>query len=188
MTWNKFYNLLLWKRRCIIIIRISRDWSDLYMEFAKYYDVSDIVDAMIEKEEIDGYPIGNEKFSGIYVCMDTNDFWISRINKGYNEEYERDDDKFLVERNKISIYDVMDKLHEIHGKKLPEFNEKEMQYEQKNKVHMFIGRFNVMEIIKAVIILDDEDGLSNWDCCEADSLEEAIQIVDGGYGILRKAV
>ena len=67
-------------------------------------------------------------------------------------------------------------------------NEKEMQYEQKNKVHMFIGRFNVMEIIKAVIILDDEDGLSNWDCCEADSLEEAIQIVDGGYGILRKAV
>lgn len=37
---------------------------------------------------------------------------------------------------------------------------------------------------KAVILLDDYDGLSNWDCCETDSLEEAIEIIDGGYGIL----
>ena len=71
------------------------------MEFAKYYNVSDIVDNMMEKKEIDSYPTGEDKFLGVYVCEDSNDFWISRILKGYNEEYERDDNMYLVERNKI---------------------------------------------------------------------------------------
>ena len=84
------------------------------MEFAKYYNVSNLVEEMQKAEEIDCYPTDNDKFEGVYVCMDTNDFWISRINKGYNEEYEREDGKYLVERNKISIYDVMDKLHELY--------------------------------------------------------------------------
>lgn len=30
----------------------------------------------------------------------------------------------------------------------------------------------------------DYDRLSNWDCCETDSLEDAEDIIDGGYGIL----
>lgn len=51
------------------------------MEFAKYYDVSKIVEEMQEKEEIDCYPTGNDKFEGVYVCMDTKNFWISRILK-----------------------------------------------------------------------------------------------------------
>ena len=32
--------------------------------------------------------------------------------------------------------------------------------------------------------MDDYDGLSNWDNYEVNSLEEAIDIIDGGYGIL----
>ena len=59
---------------------------------------------------------------------------------------------------------------------------------QKNKVHDYLRKFSTLNIIKAVIILDDYDGLSNWDCCEADSLEEAIDIIDGGYGILKNFV
>lgn len=160
----------------------------LDMEFAKYYDVSKVVDEMQIKKEIDSYPTGDDKFVGVYVCMDTNDFWISRILKGYNEEYEEDENMYLVERNKISIYDVMDKLHELSGKRLPEFKENEMSYEQKNKVHNYFRRFKTTDIIKAVILLDDEDGLSNWDCCEADSLKEAVEIIDGGYGILENVV
>ena len=157
------------------------------MDFAKYYEVSHIVDDMMMKNEIACYPTGEDKFEGVYVCMDTNDFWISRINKGYNEEYEKEDGKYLVERNKINIYDVMDKLHEQFGKKLPEFRENDMQFQTKNKAHSYIDKFKTKDIINAVIILDDEDGLSNWDCCEADSLEEAIEIIDGGYGILKIA-
>lgn len=158
------------------------------MEFAKYYDVSKIVDDMQDKEEIDCYPIGNEKFKGVYVCMDTNDFWISRILKGYNEEYEQDEDIYLIERNKFSIYDVMDKLYEQFGKKLPEFKENEMSYIQENKVHNYFEKFKAKDIIKAVIILDDKDGLTNWDCCETEPLEEAIKIIDGGYGILKNVM
>lgn len=54
---------------------------------------------MQKREEIDSYPTGDNKFEGIYVCMDTNDFWISRINKGYNEEYEQEEGKYLVMSN-----------------------------------------------------------------------------------------
>lgn len=158
------------------------------MEFAKYYNVSDIVDTMMEKKEIDCYPTGEDKFLGVYVCEDSNDFWISRILKGYNEEYERDDNMYLVERNKIDIYDVMDKLHELHGKKLPDFNEYIGHMQKRNAVKRYISQHGTLNIIKAVIILDDEDGLSNWDCCEADSLKEAVEIIDGGYGILRNAI
>lgn len=158
------------------------------MEFAKYYDVSDIVDIMIKNEEIDCYPTGEEKFEGVYVCMDTYDFWISRISKGYNEGYEKDERKYLVERNKISIYDVMDKLHELFKKKLPKFKASDIQFEQKNKVHQYLKSFSTLNIIRAVILLDDYDGLSNWDYYEVDSLEEAIYIIDGGYGILRDFV
>lgn len=153
-------------------------------EVGKYYNVSNLVEDMKRAEEIDCYPTGNNKFEGVYVCMDTNDFWISRINKGYNEKFDREDGKYLVERNKISIYDVMDKLHELHGKKLPDFNEYIGHMQKRNAVKRYISQHGTLNIIKAVIILDDEDGLSNWDCCEADSLEEAIEIIDGGYGIL----
>ena len=158
------------------------------MEFAKYYNVSDIVDTMMEKKEIDCYPTGEDKYLGVYVCEDSNDFWISRILKGYNEEYEKDDDMYLVERNKIDIYDVMDKLHELHGKKLPDFNEYIGHMQKRNAVKRYISQHGTLNIIKAVIILDDEDGLSNWDCYEAESLEEAVEIIDGGYGILRNAI
>lgn len=154
------------------------------MEFAKYYNVSNIVEKMQKTGEIDCYPTGDDKFEGVYVCMDTNDFWISRINKGYNEEYEREEGKYLVERNKICIYDVMDKLHEWYEKKLPEFNEKDLGYEQKNKVHDYLKKFKSKDICRAVIFLDDYDGLSNWDNYEVNSLEEAIDAIDGGYGIL----
>lgn len=158
------------------------------MEFAKYYNVSDIVDTMMEKKEIKCYPTGEDKYEGVYVCEDSNNFWISRILKGYNEEYEKDDDMYLVERNKIDIYDVMDKLHELHGKKLPDFNEYVGDMQKRNVIKRYISQHGTLNIIKTVVILDDEDGLSNWDCCEAESLEEAVGIIDGGYGILRNAM
>lgn len=45
------------------------------MEFAKYYNVTKLVNEMTEKNEIDSYPTKeDDKFVGVYVCMDTNDF------------------------------------------------------------------------------------------------------------------
>lgn len=155
------------------------------MEFAKYYNVTKLVDEMIKKNEIDSYPIEEkDKFVGVYVCMDTNDFWISRISKDLNEDYDYEEGIYLVERNKISVYDIMDKLHEMFKKPLPEFSGKELSYQMKNKCHDYFKRFKTKDICRAVIMLDDWDGLSNWDNCEAESLEDAIDIIDGGFGIL----
>ena len=154
------------------------------MEYAKYYNVSNLVETMQKAGEINEYPTGNNSFKGVYVCMDTNDFWISRIVEGYNEEYEKEEGKYLVERNKLDIYNVMDKLHELYSKVLPDFKNSDKQFEMKNKCHNYFKKYKTESICRAVILLDNEDGLTNWDCCEADSLEEAIEIIDGGYGIL----
>lgn len=155
------------------------------MKFARYYNVTKLVDEMIKKNEIDSYPTKeDDKFVGVYVCMDTNDFWISRISKDVNEDYDYEEGSYLVERNKFSVYDIMDKLHEMFKKPLPEFSGKELSYQMKNKCHDYFKKFKTKDICRAVIILDDWDGLSNWDNCEAKSLEYAIDIIDGGFGIL----
>lgn len=147
------------------------------MKSYKYYDVSKIVEEMQDKEEIDCYPTGDDKFEGVYVCMDTNDFWISRISKNLNEDYEYEEGIYLIERNKIDIYAVADKLFELYNKELPiPLN--------KHTCHRFFDRVRTRHICKAVILLDNEDGLSNWDNCEAESLEDAIDMLDAGYGIL----
>ena len=52
------------------------------MEFAKYYNTSNLVEEMQKAEKIDCYPTGNDKFEGVYVCMDTNDFWMLLNNTG----------------------------------------------------------------------------------------------------------
>lgn len=156
----------------------------IILEFAKYYNVSNLVEEMQKVKEINYYPTGDDKFVGVYICIDSNDFWISRINKDLNDDYDREDGKYLIERNKIDIYEVMDELHELYHKKLPDFKENDSRYEAKNKCHNYIEKFKTEDICKAVILLDDYSGLSKWDNCEADSLKEAIGIIDGGYGIL----
>ena len=93
------------------------------MEFAKYYNVSNLVEEMQKVKEINYYPTGDDKFVGVYVCMNSNEFWISRINKDLNDDYDREDGKYLIERNKVNIYEVMDELHELYHKKLPDFKE-----------------------------------------------------------------
>lgn len=148
------------------------------MRFAKYYNVTKLVDDMQKKEEIDTYPTeAKDKFVGVYVCMDTNDFWISRISKDLNEEYDYEEGIYLVERNKIDIYAVADKLFELYKKRLPTDL-------SKNTCHGYFDQFKAKDICRTVIMLDDLDGLSNWDNCEAESLEDAIDIIDGGFGIL----
>ena len=154
------------------------------MKFAVYYNATRIVDEMTEKGELDSYPTGDDKFKGVYVCMDTNDFWICRITEGCNEDYEKEGSKFLIERNKISIYDVMDKLHDKFKKRLPVFTEKDLSYEKKNKVHSYLDKFTTKDIVRAVISLDNDDCLGNWDYWVKDSLEAAIDTIDAGFGIL----
>ena len=63
-----------------------------YLEFAKYYDVT---------KQAKKYSEEYDMFEKVYICVDTWDFWIARVQKGYNKEYDREDGKWLLERNKI---------------------------------------------------------------------------------------
>lgn len=61
-------------------------------EFAKYHDITAI--AKKHKPDYEGY-------TKILLCVDVNDFWIARIQEGFNKNYEREDGIWMVERNKI---------------------------------------------------------------------------------------
>ena len=66
------------------------------LDFAKYYDITDIAKA---------YDTSYETYEKVYICVDTWDFWIARIQKGFNTEYEKEEGSFLLERNKVAKED-----------------------------------------------------------------------------------
>lgn len=81
--------------------------KNMKFEFAKYHDITTI--AHKHSEEYKGY-------KKIFLCVDVNDFWIARIQEGYNEDYEREEGKWMVERNKIgkdSKKQTIEGLHQI---------------------------------------------------------------------------
>lgn len=60
----------------------------LVFDFAKYTEVTDLA----------------------FICQDVNDYWLVRILKGYNEDYEKDEDSSLMERDKIAKNHKSDRL------------------------------------------------------------------------------
>lgn len=143
------------------------------MEFAKYYNGTSIVEKLVKNENI----ISDwNTYKGIYMCNDTNDFWVCRIIEGYNEEYEKEENSWLIERNKIDKYDLVEFINEILKKNIT----------IKNKIDMnnFFDKINDKQLMEYIILYDDKQGLENWDCKQADSLENCIDMIDDGYGIV----
>lgn len=144
------------------------------MEFAKYYDVTTKMNELITKGEVFSYEEGFYK--KLYICMDTHDFWVCRVLEGYNSEFEEKKGKWLVERNKIDKYDFIELLEEKTNKKYKISNRFERD--------TLIDTLPVNRVIEYVILIDDEKGLEGWDNIECDSFEEAIEAIDGGFGIV----
>lgn len=117
------------------------------LEFGKYTDITNFA----KKVNPSMYDI----YEKVYICPDTNNWWVSCIQEGVDEDYEECPGMYLVERNNPDY---------PKGEKLP------------NMVLTSPERF-----VKQV--LEDWDG-SCWDNYEAGSLEEAIDVVDGGWGII----
>lgn len=111
-------------------------------QFGKYTEITDFAFKINPQYK-------NEKYIRFFICPDVWDNWFVRVLDGYNEEYEPEEGKFLIERNNISKDHRSDKL-------------------SINKVKQ--------------IILDD-DG-SNWDILAVDSMEDVIEQLDAGFGIL----
>lgn len=63
-------------------------------EFAKYTDITDFAFKVNPNYKEEG-------FLKFFICPDVNDFWFVRILEGYDEEYEKAEGSFIMERNKI---------------------------------------------------------------------------------------
>ena len=146
------------------------------IKFAKYYDVTKLAENMLKDKKLNCYSDIMKELAGIYICSDINDFWICRIQKNLNEEYEYEEGTFLIERNKIDNWDVIDKVCELRGRKT---------YVKCDKVTMnnFIDTESEIKLFEAVLTIDDERGFENWDCSQHDSLEECLVILADIYGI-----
>lgn len=156
------------------------------MDFAKYYDVTETVKKLHKNGLLDMYT-PECGFISVYVCEDSNDFWVARVQKGYNVDYEQGESKYLMECNKISIIDVAQKLHETRKTKTPLISATDSRHSARNKIKNYINSHFDIEIITAVLQLDNDDGLSNWDCEDYDSIEELKEDLDGGFGIVEFA-
>ena len=64
-----------------------------YLDFAKYYDVT---------KQAKEYSKEYDMYEKVFICVDTWDFWIVRIQKDYNKAYEVEVGKWLMEREKIA--------------------------------------------------------------------------------------
>ena len=134
------------------------------MQFAKYYDVTTI---MHEEYKKAGY-------SNIYICQDVTDYHIIRVLPNYNEEFEYEEGKILVEMENISIWEVLESYDE------------DSTGLNKNDIHDMLSVFSDENIFKHIMQIDcEEHGMENYDIKEVESLEEAEEIIDGGFGIVR---
>ena len=64
-------------------------------EFAKYTEVTDLY-----KKHSDNLQKG-DGYIRFFMCLDVNDFWIIRVLEGFNEESEKEEGTYLLERNNI---------------------------------------------------------------------------------------
>lgn len=111
-------------------------------EFAKYTEVTDFAHEVNPE-----YKTGN--YSRIFICPDVLDYWLVRVLEGYNEEYEKEEGCFVLEREKI-------------GKS---------------------SRSENLTIRKLREILEN-DTFESWDIQEYHNIDELIEDIDGGFGIL----
>lgn len=117
------------------------------LEFGKYTDVTNLAKKIA--------PALYEEYIKVYICPDTNNWWVSMVQKDINSEYEECPGMFLIERNNPDY---------MTGGKLPQIVLDEPE------------RF-----VKAV--LKDWDGCC-WDNTEAYSMEQVEGIIADIFGII----
>jgi len=118
-------------------------------EFARYTDVTKYAKKYSKDKSFNEYVV----YEKILICPDTHDCWVAKIQVGYNEQFEKDPDKVIIERNKLDGMgarwgDITDPMY-----------------------------------CREVLRLDIEYGCY-WDVIEYDTIEEAIEDLDGGFGII----
>lgn len=65
-------------------------------EFAKYTEITDFAFRIMPELKENGY-------IRMFICPDSNNYWLQRILKGFDEEYEKDDDSYILERQMLPM-------------------------------------------------------------------------------------
>lgn len=114
----------------------------MLFEFGKFTEITDFaLDINPEYQ--------TSKYIRIFICPDVWDFHLVRILKGYNEDYEPDEDSYIMERNIIP-----------------------MERRDEN--------LSIRKVRKII----EEDNLDNWDYYQSYDLDDLIERIDGGFGII----
>ena len=109
-------------------------------EFAKYTEITDLAFK---------YGMDYKGYIRFFICPDVHDTWFVRILEGYNEDYEREEGSYILERNNVP--------NDYKGQQL------------------------TLKRVKQII---EEDDGSNWDIEVGNDLDELIEMLDYGFGIL----
>ena len=144
------------------------------MKFAKYYHVTGLLNKMIDEDVLKQYQ--KDYAQELYICMDTHDFWICRILKDINEEAESQEGTWLIERNKINQYEFLGFIEKKYNR--------DYKIENRQDRDNTLNKMSSSFVIKNLILLDDYNGLENWDNEEFDSLNKCIEVLDAGFGII----
>lgn len=139
------------------------------------YDVTKYAISAYAKEN----PYGTyTPFVGYFVCSDTWDFHVYRIQIGWNEEYEEDEDTSIIEQDNIRNSTIAEYMEEKFETKLPYMDERSLP-------PYLVREFGLDEVLKAIWEYDYYNGFENWDVYEhyTTDLDELKEIVDSGWGI-----
>ena len=141
------------------------------LEFLKVYNVTKLIKE--ERENLFSYE--DVGYTEVYISMDVRDAHVFRIIEGYNNEFEKEEGIYLVEREMISKIDIAEKLLELDGHY--------KMVSSKIEADEIIKRHSRRKVALATLLLDNDNGLENYEAEECFSLEEAREMVEGGYGI-----
>lgn len=144
------------------------------MKFAKYYNVKNKVNEMINEGKLSAYQ--KDHYKGLFVCMDTNRFLICRVLEGYDKNYKKVDGAWLIEQNEISQYNF---INYIKSKLKLNTNAND-----RTERDFVLERLSLREIIESILIMDDFDGLENSDTLECKNYKECLDVIDDGFGII----
>lgn len=72
-------------------------------EFAKYTEITDLAFKLKPSYKKEGYV-------RFFICEDTWTYWFVRILEGYNEDYEKEEGSFILERDNIEKEYKTDRL------------------------------------------------------------------------------
>ena len=148
------------------------------MKIFKNYNGTKIMEE--NKKKLFSYA-DDESIIGVYVSMDIFYAHVYRIVKGYNEEYEKEDGTYLIEQENIHKSDVVEKILKLRGRS-PLTVKKVIS--NRIEVNKIINNATPKEVIWAALSLDNDNGLETYRVYECHSLEDAIELIDDGYGII----